>query len=87
LDLLGGEEPYKLRWTSEVVSNHRVIVGKTPIFWGPYVAYRLARSKASRYVEEESTPRWIKSALNRFRGRRSTINPDSVKRQEESGGQ
>ena len=86
LDLLGGEEPYKLRWTSEVVSNHRVILGRTPIFWGPYVAYRLARSKARRYVEEETTPRWVKSALNRFRGRRSTINPDSVKRQEESGG-
>jgi CelD/BcsL family acetyltransferase involved in cellulose biosynthesis len=71
LDLLRGEEPYKLRWTSEVVSNHRVIVGKTPIFWGPYVAYRLARLKASRYLEEETTPQWIKSALQPFRRRYS----------------
>ncbi len=69
LDLLRGEEPYKLRWTSKVVSNHRVILGRTPVLWGPYVAYRLARSKARRYVEEESTPRWIKSVLQPLRRR------------------
>ncbi len=69
LDLLRGEEPYKLRWTSKAVSNHRVILGRTPVLWGPYVAYRLARSKARRYVEEESTPRWIKSVLQPLRRR------------------
>jgi CelD/BcsL family acetyltransferase involved in cellulose biosynthesis len=86
LDLLGGEEPYKMRWTSRVVSNHRVILGRTPIFWAPYAAYRLARLKARRYVEEEGTHRWIKSILQPFQGRRSTSNADSAKSQEESGG-
>jgi CelD/BcsL family acetyltransferase involved in cellulose biosynthesis len=71
LDLLRGEEPYKLRWTSQAVPNHKVILGRTPIFWGPYAAYRLARRKARRYVEQEGTPRWIKSALSRFRQRYS----------------
>jgi hypothetical protein len=71
LDLLRGEEPYKLRWTSKMVSNHRVILGRNLVFWGPYVGYRLLRSKARWYVEEESTPQWIKSALNRFRQRYS----------------
>jgi CelD/BcsL family acetyltransferase involved in cellulose biosynthesis len=71
LDLLGGEEPYKLRWTSETVRNHRVILGRNLVFWGPYAGYRLLRSKARRYVEEEGTPQWVKSVLSPFRGRRS----------------
>jgi CelD/BcsL family acetyltransferase involved in cellulose biosynthesis len=71
LDLLRGEEPYKLRWTSKVVPNHRVILGRNRAFWGPYVAYRQLRSWVRRYVEGESTPRWIKTALNPFRQRYS----------------
>jgi CelD/BcsL family acetyltransferase involved in cellulose biosynthesis len=67
LDLLRGEEPYKLRWTSKVVRNYRLILGRSLAFWAPYVGYRLARSRVRRYLEEESTPRWIKSALNLLR--------------------
>ncbi len=71
LDLLGGEEPYKLRWTSKSVPNHRVILGKNPLSWGPYVGYRLLRRRARRFVEEEGTPPWIKNLLNPFRQRYS----------------
>jgi CelD/BcsL family acetyltransferase involved in cellulose biosynthesis len=71
LDLLRGEEPYKLRWTSKAVANHRAILGRNPLFWGPYVGYRLLRSKARRFVEQESTPPWIKTILNPFRQRYS----------------
>jgi CelD/BcsL family acetyltransferase involved in cellulose biosynthesis len=85
LDLLSGEEPYKLRWTSKVVPNHRVILGRNRAFWGPYAGYRLLRSKARRYVEGESTPRWIKTALNPFRGHRPTSNSYGANRREDSG--
>jgi CelD/BcsL family acetyltransferase involved in cellulose biosynthesis len=73
LDLLRGEEPYKLRWTSRMVANHRVILGRNPLFWSPYVGYRLLRSRARRYLEQENTPSWVKSTLNRFRQRYSGL--------------
>src|SRR5215207_9840197 len=85
LDLLRGEEPYKLRWTSKAVANHRVILGRNLLFWGPYVGYRLLRSRARRFVEQESTPPWIKTILNPFRGRRSTHKSYSASRRQESG--
>jgi CelD/BcsL family acetyltransferase involved in cellulose biosynthesis len=85
LDLLRGEEPYKLRWTSKAVANHRVILGRNPLFWGPYVGYRLLRSRARQFVEEESTHPWIKSMLSPFRGRRSTRKSYTANRQQESG--
>jgi CelD/BcsL family acetyltransferase involved in cellulose biosynthesis len=85
LDLLRGEEPYKLRWTSKAVANHRVILGRNLLFWGPYGGYRLLRSKARRFVEQESTPPWIKMILNPFRGRRSTHKSYSASRRQESG--
>ena len=85
LDLLRGEEPYKLRWTSKAVANHRVILGRNLLFWGPYVGYRLLRSRARRFVEQEGTSPWIKTILNPFRGRRSTHKSYSASRRQESG--
>jgi CelD/BcsL family acetyltransferase involved in cellulose biosynthesis len=82
LDLLGGEEPYKLRWTSRMVANHRVILGRNPLFWSPYVGYRLLRSRARRYLEQENTPSWVKGALNPLRGRRPKISPSGADRAE-----
>jgi CelD/BcsL family acetyltransferase involved in cellulose biosynthesis len=71
LDLMRGEEPYKLRWTSKMVSNHRVVLGRSRIFWSPFMAYRSLRSRARHYVEGESAPQWIKSMLAPFRQRYS----------------
>ncbi|MGH3148196.1 MAG: GNAT family N-acetyltransferase, partial [Rubrobacter sp.] len=39
LDLLRGEEQYKLRWNPRVVPNHRLILGRNLAFWGPYAGY------------------------------------------------
>ena len=69
VSLLRGEEPYKLRWASEVVSNHRVVLSRYPTFARLYLAYLSLRSDAKRYANSESTPRWIKNAVNRLRGR------------------
>jgi CelD/BcsL family acetyltransferase involved in cellulose biosynthesis len=67
LDLLRGEEPYKLRWASKVVTNRRIVLGRSRIPWAPYAAYSVLRSKAKRYANSEGTPRWIQSALTRSR--------------------
>jgi hypothetical protein len=64
LHLLRGEEPYKLRWTSKVSPNYRVILGRSPVYWGPYAGYHALRSTARRYVYSESAPRWIKSVAD-----------------------
>jgi CelD/BcsL family acetyltransferase involved in cellulose biosynthesis len=59
-DLLRGEEEYKLRWSSEVKPNHRLILGRNPLFWGPYAGYYSLRSKLRNYVHSERAPRWVK---------------------------
>jgi CelD/BcsL family acetyltransferase involved in cellulose biosynthesis len=63
LDLLRGEEPYKMRWTPTVVSTHQVILGRRGISWAPYATYSVLRSRAKKYVNSHDAPRWIKRAL------------------------
>jgi CelD/BcsL family acetyltransferase involved in cellulose biosynthesis len=75
LDLLRGEEPYKLRWASRVVANHRVVLGRSRISWAPYASYVALRLGAKQYVTSDSTPQWIRDTVPklrtvRFRARR-----------------
>jgi CelD/BcsL family acetyltransferase involved in cellulose biosynthesis len=67
LDLLRGDEPYKLRWSSRVSPSHRLILGRNLAFWAPYAGYHALRSKARRYVRSESAPRWIDGAITESR--------------------
>jgi CelD/BcsL family acetyltransferase involved in cellulose biosynthesis len=67
LDLGRGEEPYKLRWSSRVVPNHRVILGRNPLFWAPYAGYHALRSKAKRSADSEEASRWIKDVRDKYR--------------------
>jgi CelD/BcsL family acetyltransferase involved in cellulose biosynthesis len=67
LDLLRGEEPYKLRWASEVVASHRAILGRSRGPWTPYAAYYVLRSRAKRYVNSDEAPSWINDAVIRAR--------------------
>ena len=70
LDLLRGEEPYKVRWSSRISPSHRLILGRNLAFWAPYAGYHALRFKARRYVQSESTPRWIGGAITEFRALR-----------------
>jgi len=70
LDLLRGEEPYKLRWSSGVVPNHRMILGRDPLSWAPYAGYHALRSKARRYASSEDAPGWAKDATSRYKALR-----------------
>jgi CelD/BcsL family acetyltransferase involved in cellulose biosynthesis len=70
LDLLRGEEPYKLRWSSRISSSHRQILGRNLAFWVPYAGYHALRLEAKRYVQSESAPRWIGRAITEYRALR-----------------
>ena len=63
LDFLRGEEPYKLRWASRVVPNHRLVLGRDWVFWAPYAGYQALRSKTELYVYSEGAPGWVKRAV------------------------
>lgn len=67
LDMLRGEEPYKLRWSPETIPNRRVILGRGRIYWELYTRYRLLRVRARLYAESEDTPQWIRTTVNRLR--------------------
>jgi CelD/BcsL family acetyltransferase involved in cellulose biosynthesis len=70
VDLLRGEEPYKLRWSSRISPSHRLILGRNLAYWAPYAGYHALRLKAKGYLQSESAPRWIGGALIEFRGLR-----------------
>jgi CelD/BcsL family acetyltransferase involved in cellulose biosynthesis len=70
LDLLRGEEPYKLRWSTRVVPNHRLILGRRWILWLPYAGYHELYSRARRYANREGTPRWVRNAADGYRALR-----------------
>ena len=67
LDLLRGEESYKLRWASRVIPSYRMILSRNPVLWAPYTAYHVSRSRAKRYVNSESSPQWTKNAAGRLK--------------------
>ncbi len=63
----------KMRWASEVVRSHRLILSRTKTFWGPYAGYYLARDRYYRllasaqvYVHSKEAPRWINSATKKY---------------------
>jgi hypothetical protein len=67
LDLLRGEDLYKLRWSSRVVTNHRLIIGRNRIAWAPYTLYHALYSSARLYASSESPPRWVKNTADVYR--------------------
>ncbi len=78
LDLMRGIEPYKLRWNPEIVVNQRILLGRSRIFLFPYASYWTLRLKARDFANSDTTPRWIRSLLNRMRRNRrrtSSVNP------------
>jgi hypothetical protein len=66
VNLLRGEEPYKLRWSSRSVPNYRAYLGRHLFVWAPYTAYHVWRFKLVRYVRSENAPRWMKEAIRRL---------------------
>jgi CelD/BcsL family acetyltransferase involved in cellulose biosynthesis len=70
LNLLRGEEPYKLRWSSTISPSHRLILGRSLTFWTPYAGYHALRFRTKMFAQSESAPRWIGSAVTEYRALR-----------------
>jgi GNAT acetyltransferase-like protein len=73
LDLLRGEEPYKLRWSSRIIPTHRLILGQHRTARIPYAGYHALRSRAKLYASSGSAPLWIKSAVGKYRTLRHMV--------------
>lgn len=69
LDLLRGEEGYKLRWTPEVRYNARLILGRNRGYGNAYAGYRASRYAVRRYLDSGSAPEWARRLLSPLRGR------------------
>jgi CelD/BcsL family acetyltransferase involved in cellulose biosynthesis len=74
LDLLRGEELYKLRWRSRIIPTHRLILGRNPKMWMLYAGYHTLRSRAKLYTRSERAPLWIKRTVGRVRTLRYRLN-------------
>jgi len=66
IDFFEGEDTYKLRWNPKVVPNHRVILGRDLIYWGPYAGYLIVRSKAVRYALSDDSPEWAREIAHKY---------------------
>jgi hypothetical protein len=67
LNLLRGEEAYKLRWSSGITTNYQVILGRRLALWVPYSVYHALLSRAKRYAYSEDAPPWTRKAWSMFR--------------------
>jgi len=66
VDLLRGEEPYKLLWNAHTIANQRLILGNRLIAFGPYAGYLALRSRATRYVKSGHAPPWVAEIATRL---------------------
>jgi hypothetical protein len=73
VSFMDGATRDKLRWASEVVRSHRLILGRSAAFWVPYAGYHVLRdryyalrSEAQSYAYSEGAPRWVKKAIERY---------------------
>ncbi len=73
VDLLRGEEPYKLRWSSEIVPTYRLLLGRHRAAWAPYAGYHALRSRAKWYAKSEDSPQWVRSAADKYREARRKV--------------
>ena len=69
LDLLRGDEPYKLRWNPKMVPNQRVILGREGLPFGFYAGYRRLRAAARGYAGSEDTPPLVQNDPRPAEGR------------------
>ena len=60
VDLLRGEESYKLRWSHKIITNYRAYLGRNTLAWALYTAYHIVRFEVVRYAQAESAPKWIR---------------------------
>jgi CelD/BcsL family acetyltransferase involved in cellulose biosynthesis len=73
LNLLRGEESYKLRWSSGITTNHQAILGRRLAVWAPYSMYHAVLSRTKRYAYSADAPQWTKEVWSKYRILREKI--------------
>ena len=63
VDLLRGEQDYKMQWASAVIESRRVVLGHSAVLWAPYAAYWHAYTGLVRYVLSPQCPSWIRQTV------------------------
>ena len=62
IDLLRGEQPYKMQWASSVIPSQRGLLGRHLLTWAPYAAYFATRSRLEQYLFSPQCPLWVRQA-------------------------
>jgi len=62
IDMLRGEELYKMRWSDRLIHNHRIILGRRLLPWSLYTGYLILRSKYPNGI-----PWKVESAMRQLR--------------------
>jgi CelD/BcsL family acetyltransferase involved in cellulose biosynthesis len=70
LNLLRGEESYKLRWNPRIVPSYRIILGRNAVSWALYAGFHALRSSAKSYAYSENAPGWILRTVSKYRALR-----------------
>lgn len=73
VDMLRGEEAYKLRWSSRITTNHQVILGRRMTVWALYSVSNRVLSRVKRYAYSEDAPQWTAKAWSAYRTLRDKI--------------
>lgn len=65
VDLLRGEQRYKLQWASDVLGSSRVLLGRGPVRWALYAGAVGGQVRLTRYVLSDRCPAPVRDGLRR----------------------
>jgi hypothetical protein len=60
-------QQYKLQWSSVLMPNYRLLLGRNSLFWSLYAGFHVLRSAVKRYTHNPNSPRWVRSIPIRYR--------------------
>ncbi len=60
LDLLRGEQDYKLQWASKVLPSHRLILGRNTLAWSVYAGFHVLRARLEDFIFSPGCPSWVR---------------------------
>lgn len=67
LDLLRGEQDYKMQWASRVTPSTRFILGRNVLTWSVYAGLWQLRTAVERFVFSPRCPEWVREGARRVR--------------------
>jgi CelD/BcsL family acetyltransferase involved in cellulose biosynthesis len=62
-----GQHQYKMQWSTALLPNCRLLLGRNSLIWTLYAGYHVLRSAVKRYTYDPNSPRWVRSMPDRCR--------------------